>query len=133
LQLAHVATYLLQSSQSAVVPASRAVFAILQICALRSWLQAGKHPGDLSLTYRDREGYKATVYPRSCSVLDELRLRCNRLARLYSWEVEDMAWVFLTGVAPRLPALKMQVNYTQSGPRITLTTVRLMLDATLEN
>jgi hypothetical protein len=82
-----------------------------------------KHPNERPLTYRDREGFKATVYPWPLSVLDELRWRCNRLARLYSWEEEDMAWVFLTGEAPRLPALKMQVKYTQSGPRITLTAV----------
>jgi hypothetical protein len=82
-----------------------------------------KHPNEHPLTYRDREGFKATIYPWPFSVLDELRWRCNRLARLYSWEEEDMVWVFLTGKAPSLPALKLRVKYTQSGPRITLTAV----------
>jgi hypothetical protein len=82
-----------------------------------------KHPTEHPLTYRDREGFKATIYPWPFSVLDELRRRCNRLARLYSWEEEDMVWVFLTGEAPSLPALKMRVKYTQSSPRITLTAV----------
>jgi hypothetical protein len=82
-----------------------------------------KHPNEHPLTYRDREGVKATINPWPFSVLDELRWRCNRLARLYSWEEEDMVWVFLTGEAPSLPALKLRVKYTQSGPRITLTAV----------
>jgi hypothetical protein len=82
-----------------------------------------KHPNEHPLTYRDREGFKATVYPWPFSVLDEMRWRCNRLARLYSWEEEDMAWLFLTGEAPRLPAIKLRVKYNQSGPRITLTAV----------
>jgi hypothetical protein len=97
---------------------------IRKVCSYsdREHTQA-KHPNEHPLTYRDREGFKARVYPWPFSVLDELRRRCNRLARLYSWEEEDMVWVFLTGEAPSLPALKLRVKYTQSGPRITLTAV----------
>jgi hypothetical protein len=74
------------------------------------------------LPYRDREGFKATVYVWPGSLLDHVRRFNAKWAKLYGWKEEDMLWVLLTGEAPQLNVLNLSVRYSLGNQAIiTLT------------
>jgi hypothetical protein len=72
------------------------------------------------LPYRDREGYKATAHVWPGSLLDHVHRFNAKWAKLYGWKEEDMLWVLLTGEAPRLNALKVNVRHSV-GNQMTIT------------
>jgi hypothetical protein len=90
-------------------------------------------PDEALLRYRDRDKVRevANIWPGS--VLDELRRRSSRLARMYGWEEEDMVWLVLTGETPRLGALALKVRKTAGNlTTITLTAASWVSAETIE-
>jgi hypothetical protein len=81
-----------------------------------------KMPDEVLLRYRDRDGVRQVTHIWPESVLDELRHRSRMVARMYGWEEEDVVWFFLTGDAPELNALRLNVRFTAGNlPTITIT------------
>jgi hypothetical protein len=79
-----------------------------------------KTPDEVLLRYRGREGAREVAHIWPDSVLDELRRRSSMLANIYGWKEEDMVWFFLTGEAPRLSTLTLNVRLT-AGKLTTIT------------
>ena len=72
------------------------------------------------LRYRAKDGLKDTVLVWPGSLLDYISRFTAKWARMYKWEEEDMLWALLTGEAPRLSALKVNVRHSL-GNQTTIT------------
>jgi len=75
-----------------------------------------KSPYSWPLSYRDREGFKETVYPWPGSVLCDLRDAVREVSRFLGWAEEQVVWLILTGEAPFLNPLKVSVDYSRGKP-----------------
>jgi hypothetical protein len=81
-----------------------------------------KSPNEVLLCYRARDGVREVAHVWPGSVLDELRRRSSMLARRHGWKDEDAVWFFLTGEAPKLNPLTVNVRFTAGNPPTTTLT-----------
>lgn len=75
-----------------------------------------KSPDSWPLVYRDRQGFKKTVYPWPGSLLGELRERAYDLSRYLGWTEEQAVRLLLTGEAPYLSPLRVRLSYNRGKP-----------------
>jgi hypothetical protein len=84
--------------------------------------EAMQTPDEVLLRYRGRDGVREVAYIWPGSMLDGLRYASSMLARRYGWKEEDAVWLCLTGEAPKLNPLTINVRFTAGNPPTTTLT-----------